>query len=136
MFKINFRCGVLFSIDCCSNAIISRQAALYSKLLTTYQNPFPTIELNHHNLYLVKSAFKVQCPILPFVPNYPGVPYAVFIIGGGTRGWNAVFKGGGGKFLEVKNSASAPAIALARRRGVSGGVPPQKLELFFEYVQA
>ena len=23
----------------------------------------------------MKSAFKVQCPILPYVPNYPGVPY-------------------------------------------------------------
>ena len=30
------------------------------------KNPFPTIELNHHHLYLVKSAFKVQCPILPY----------------------------------------------------------------------
>ena len=35
-----------------------------------------------------------------------------------------IFKGGP-RFLEVKNGASAPAVALMRRRGVSkGDVPP------------
>ena len=42
--------------------------------------------------------------------------------------------GGGGKFFEVKNGASVPAVALARRREcLRGDVPPQKLELFWKY---
>ena len=41
------------------------------------------------------------------------------------------FQCGGGKFLEVKNGASVPAVALARRRScLRGDMPPQKLELF------
>ena len=32
-----------------------------------WKNPFPTIKLIHHHLYLSE--------ILPYVPNYPGVPY-------------------------------------------------------------
>ena len=43
-------------------------------------------------------------------------------------------EGGGANFFEVKNGASVPAVALARRRGcLRGDVPPQKLELFWKY---
>ena len=50
-------------------------------------------------------------------------------IGGGT-----IFKvGGGGRFLEVKNGASAPAVALARRRGcLRGDVPPSEVGAFLK----
>ena len=45
--------------------------------------------------------------------------------------------GGGGKFLEVKNGASAPAVALARRRVVSeGGCGPLRSWSFFENVDS
>ena len=47
-----------------------------------WKNPFPTIELNHHHLYLVKSAFKVQCPILPMsqiTPVYSTHIFCLFV---------------------------------------------------------
>ena len=43
--------------------------------------------------------------------------------------------GGGARFFEVKNGASAPAVVLARRRGVSeGGCAPLRSWSFFENV--
>ena len=40
---------------------------------------------------------------------------------------------GGGKFLEVKNGASAPAVALARRREcLRGDVPPSEVGAFLK----
>ena len=45
------------------------------------------------------------------------------------------FKVGGPKFLEVKNGASVPAVALARRRGVcEGECAPLRSWSFFENV--
>ena len=41
---------------------------------------------------------------------------------------------GGGKFFEVKNGASVPAVALARRRGVWGGMCPLRSWSFFENI--
>ena len=55
-------------------------------------------------------------------------PALMLSIGGGT-----IFKVGGGKFLEVKNGASVPAVALARRRGVSeGDVSPSEVGAFLK----
>ena len=59
----------------------------------------------------------------------PYVFHREICIGGGT-----VFHSGGGAiFLEVKNGPSAPAVALARRRGcLRGDVHPWEVKLFWK----